>query len=74
MARRLCCHQHADAVQSSPASTSSTSTKPGPSVGASELLRGHLPYASFGDNKPPLIYMYLGHASSWPEWALAPCD
>jgi 4-amino-4-deoxy-L-arabinose transferase-like glycosyltransferase len=27
-------------------------------VGASELLRGHLPYSTFGDNKPPLIYVY----------------
>lgn len=36
-------------------------------VGAWELLRGHLPYAGFADNKPPLIYVYyalaqfLGH-------------
>jgi hypothetical protein len=27
-------------------------------VGASEILRGHLPYTAFGDNKPPLIYVY----------------
>ena len=27
-------------------------------VGAWELLRGHLPYAGFADNKPPLIYAY----------------
>ena len=36
-------------------------------VGAWELLKGHLPYAGFADNKPPLIYVYyaltqlLGH-------------
>jgi hypothetical protein len=36
-------------------------------VGAWELLNGHLPYAGFADNKPPLIYVYyaltqlLGH-------------
>src|SRR5262245_8840272 len=36
-------------------------------VGAWESLRGHLPYAGFADNKPPLIYVYyaitqlLGH-------------
>jgi dolichyl-phosphate-mannose-protein mannosyltransferase len=36
-------------------------------VGGWELLRGHLPYAGFADNKPPLIYVYyaltqfLGH-------------
>src|SRR5262245_53856064 len=36
-------------------------------VGARELLNGHLPYAGFADNKPPLIYVYyaltqfLGH-------------
>src|SRR5215510_15982734 len=27
-------------------------------VGARELLNGHLPYAGFADNKPPLIYVY----------------
>jgi hypothetical protein len=27
-------------------------------VGAWELLHGHLPYAGFADNKPPLIYVY----------------
>jgi hypothetical protein len=31
-------------------------------VGASELLRGHLPYSAFGDNKPPLIYLYYAGA------------
>ena len=36
-------------------------------VGGWELLSGHLPYAGFADNKPPLIYVYyaltqlLGH-------------
>lgn len=27
-------------------------------VGAREILLGHLPYTTFGDNKPPLIYLY----------------
>jgi dolichyl-phosphate-mannose-protein mannosyltransferase len=27
-------------------------------VGAWELIHGHLPYAGFADNKPPLIYVY----------------
>ena len=27
-------------------------------VGAREILMGHLPYTTFGDNKPPLIYLY----------------
>lgn len=27
-------------------------------VGASELLHGRLPYLAFGDNKPPLIYVF----------------
>src|SRR6266498_327386 len=31
-------------------------------VGAWELLRGHLPYAGFADNKPPLIYVYYALA------------
>jgi hypothetical protein len=31
-------------------------------VGARELLRGHLPYTAFGDNKPPLIYAYYALA------------
>jgi len=31
-------------------------------VGASELMRGNLPYASFGDNKPPLIYLFYAFA------------
>lgn len=31
-------------------------------VGASELLRGHVPYTAFGDNKPPLIYTYYALA------------
>jgi hypothetical protein len=31
-------------------------------VGASELLHGHLPYTTFGDNKPPLIYAYYAFA------------
>ncbi len=40
-------------------------------VGAWELLSGHLPYAGFADNKPPLIYVYYaltqfaGHGM-WP--------
>ena len=28
-------------------------------VGASSLLHGQLPYTAFGDNKPPLIYLYF---------------
>ncbi|HUR33115.1 MAG TPA: glycosyltransferase family 39 protein [Vicinamibacterales bacterium] len=31
-------------------------------VGASELLHGRLPYTAFGDNKPPLIYVYYAAA------------
>lgn len=31
-------------------------------VGASALLRGELPYSAFGDNKPPLIYVYYAVA------------
>lgn len=31
-------------------------------VGAWEMLRGHLPYTAFGDNKPPLIYAYYAIA------------
>lgn len=27
-------------------------------VGAREILSGHLPYLTFADNKPPLIYLY----------------
>ena len=28
-------------------------------VGASSLLNGQLPDTAFGDNKPPLIYLYF---------------
>jgi hypothetical protein len=31
-------------------------------VGASELLKGAVPYTAFGDNKPPLIYAYYAIA------------
>src|SRR5215831_12749905 len=41
-------------------------------VGAWELLRGHLPYAGFADNKPPLIYVYyaLGQLFGHGLWSV----